>query len=61
MLKKEEKWLMEFQTCSNACSNGMAFGDVNDKESEITKLADDEENVSFVRACWNKTKCDLSR
>jgi molybdopterin-containing oxidoreductase family iron-sulfur binding subunit len=34
----------EFQTaCSNACSNGaMAFGDVNDKESEIKKLADDE-------------------
>jgi len=34
----------EFQTaCSNACSNGaMAFGDVNDKESQITKLAEDE-------------------
>jgi MoCo/4Fe-4S cofactor protein with predicted Tat translocation signal len=34
----------EFQTaCSNACSNGaMKFGDVNDKDSEITKLADDE-------------------
>jgi MoCo/4Fe-4S cofactor protein with predicted Tat translocation signal len=34
----------EFQTaCSNACSNGaMAFGDVNDKESQITKLAENE-------------------
>ena len=34
----------EFQTaCSNACSNGaMAFGDINDKESGIKKLADDE-------------------
>ena len=34
----------EFQTaCSNACSNGaMKFGDVNDKEVEITKLAEDE-------------------
>lgn len=34
----------EFQTaCSNACSTGaMKFGDVNDKESEVTKLAADE-------------------
>lgn len=34
----------EFQTaCSNACSTGaMKFGDVNDKEAEITKLAADE-------------------
>jgi MoCo/4Fe-4S cofactor protein with predicted Tat translocation signal len=34
----------EFQTaCSNACSNGaMKFGDVNDKESEVTKLAEDD-------------------
>ncbi|SDX80391.1 TAT-variant-translocated molybdopterin oxidoreductase [Flavobacterium degerlachei] len=34
----------EFQTaCSNACSNGaMKFGDVNDKESEVTKLSEDE-------------------
>jgi hypothetical protein len=38
----------------------MKFGDVNDKGSEITKLAADE-NVSSFRACWNKTKCDLSR
>jgi molybdopterin-containing oxidoreductase family iron-sulfur binding subunit len=62
--KKEGREVVdgEFQTaCSNACSNGaMAFGDVNDKGSEIKKLAD-EKNVSFVRACWNKTKCDLSR
>ncbi|KIA87298.1 TAT-variant-translocated molybdopterin oxidoreductase [Flavobacterium sp. AED] len=34
----------EFQTaCSNACSTGaMIFGDVNDKESKVTKLAEDE-------------------
>ena len=34
----------EFQTaCSNACSTGaMKFGDVNDKEAEVTKLAVDE-------------------
>ena len=34
----------EFQTaCSNACSTGaMAFGDVNDTESQIAKLASDD-------------------
>ena len=34
----------EFQTaCSNACSTGaMIFGDVNDKASKVTKLAEDE-------------------
>lgn len=34
----------EFQTaCSNACSTGaLAFGDVNDKESEVAKLAEDD-------------------
>ncbi|AYN06309.1 MULTISPECIES: TAT-variant-translocated molybdopterin oxidoreductase [unclassified Flavobacterium] len=34
----------EFQTaCSNACSSGaMIFGDVNDKESQVTKLAADD-------------------
>ena len=34
----------EFQTaCSNACSNGaMKFGDINDKESEVTQLVADE-------------------
>jgi len=34
----------EFQTaCSNACSTGaMVFGDVNDTESEVTKLAADD-------------------
>jgi hypothetical protein len=29
------------------------FGDVNDKESKIAKLQ--MKDVSFVRACWNKT------
>ena len=34
----------EFQTaCSNACSSGaMVFGDVNDKESKVAKLAEDK-------------------
>jgi molybdopterin-containing oxidoreductase family iron-sulfur binding subunit len=34
----------EFQTaCSNACSNGaMVFGDVNDTEAKVTKLAADD-------------------
>ena len=34
----------EFQTaCSNACSTGaMVFGDVNDKESDVAKLAQNE-------------------
>lgn len=34
----------EFQTaCSSACSTGsMVFGDVNDKESEVTRLAEDD-------------------
>lgn len=34
----------EFQTaCSNACTSGaMVFGDVNDKESKVAKLAEDE-------------------
>ena len=34
----------EFQTaCSNACTNGaMTFGDVNDKESQVAKLGEDD-------------------
>ena len=34
----------EFQTaCSAACSNGaMTFGDINDKESKISKLKENE-------------------
>jgi len=34
----------EFQTaCSNACTNGaMIFGDVNDKESQVSKLGEDD-------------------
>ena len=44
--KKEGRFVSddEFQTaCSNACSTGaMVFGDVNNKESEVAKLAEDE-------------------
>jgi molybdopterin-containing oxidoreductase family iron-sulfur binding subunit len=34
----------EFQTaCSNACSTGaMVFGDVNEKESKVAKLLEDD-------------------
>ena len=34
----------EFATaCSNACTNGaLAFGDINDKESEIAELREDD-------------------
>jgi molybdopterin-containing oxidoreductase family iron-sulfur binding subunit len=34
----------EFQTaCSSACTNGaMVFGDINDKESQVAKLVEDE-------------------
>jgi molybdopterin-containing oxidoreductase family iron-sulfur binding subunit len=34
----------EFQTaCSNACSTGaMIFGDINDKESKVAALVEDE-------------------
>jgi len=34
----------EFQTaCSSACTTGaMVFGDINDKESHVAKLAEDE-------------------
>jgi molybdopterin-containing oxidoreductase family iron-sulfur binding subunit len=35
-------------------TGAMAFGDVNDKESEITKLADDEKNVSFLEHVGTK-------
>ncbi|KFF15209.1 TAT-variant-translocated molybdopterin oxidoreductase [Flavobacterium hydatis] len=44
--KKEGRAIVdgEFQTaCSNACSSGaMVFGDVNDTESKVTKLAADD-------------------
>ncbi|MFK5880473.1 MAG: TAT-variant-translocated molybdopterin oxidoreductase [Flavobacteriaceae bacterium] len=44
--KKEGKPVRdsEFQTaCSNACSTGaMVFGDINDKESEVSKLKEDK-------------------
>ena len=38
----------EFQTaCSNACSNGaMVFGDINDKDSKVAALKEEDTNVS---------------
>ena len=53
----------EFQTaCSNACSTGaMIFGDVNDKEAVVTKLSRRRKKLSFIGACWNKTKCCIPR
>lgn len=40
----------EFQTaCSNACSTGaMIFGDVNDKEAAVAKLAEDERSYHLL-------------
>jgi MoCo/4Fe-4S cofactor protein with predicted Tat translocation signal len=40
----------EFQTaCSNACSSGaMVFGDVNDKEAKVAKLAADERSYHLL-------------
>ncbi|AOW09153.1 TAT-variant-translocated molybdopterin oxidoreductase [Flavobacterium gilvum] len=40
----------EFQTaCSNACSTGaMIFGDVNDKESVVAKLAEDDRSYHLL-------------
>jgi molybdopterin-containing oxidoreductase family iron-sulfur binding subunit len=40
----------EFQTsCSNACSTGaMVFGDINDKESDIYKLKNDQRSYHLL-------------
>ncbi|SNR85690.1 TAT-variant-translocated molybdopterin oxidoreductase [Flavobacterium sp. ov086] len=46
----------EFQTaCSNACSSGaMIFGDVNDKESKVAKLAADERSYHLLEHVGTK-------
>jgi molybdopterin-containing oxidoreductase family iron-sulfur binding subunit len=46
----------EFQTaCSNACSNGaMTFGDINDKESEITKLKENDRMYHLLESIGTK-------
>ena len=46
----------EFQTaCSNACSTGaMVFGDVNDKEAAVTKLAEDERSYHLLEHVGTK-------
>lgn len=46
----------EFQTaCSNACSTGaMVFGDVNDKEAKVTKLAEDERSYHLLEHVGTK-------
>jgi len=46
----------EFQTaCSNACSTGaMAFGDVNNKESEIAALASGSRSYHLLESVGTK-------
>lgn len=46
----------EFQTaCSNACSTGaMIFGDVNDKEAAVTKLAEDDRSYHLLEHVGTK-------
>jgi MoCo/4Fe-4S cofactor protein with predicted Tat translocation signal len=46
----------EFQTaCSNACSTGaMIFGDVNDKEAVVAKLAEDERSYHLLEHVGTK-------
>ena len=46
----------EFQTaCSNACSTGaMVFGDINDKESEIYKLKNDDRSYHLLEHIGTK-------
>ncbi|GIZ10404.1 TAT-variant-translocated molybdopterin oxidoreductase [Flavobacterium sp. UMI-01] len=46
----------EFQTaCSSACSSGaMIFGDVNDKESQVAKLVEDERSYHLLEHIGTK-------
>jgi len=55
-LKGEEIKDGTFQTaCSNACSSGaMTFGDINDKESEVSKLLEDKRMYHLLEAVGTK-------
>jgi hypothetical protein len=44
---------MEEPNCMSPVLMAMKFGDVNDKESEVTKLLKMRECIIF-RTCWNK-------
>jgi len=46
----------EFQTaCSAACSTGaMVFGDVNDKESQVAKLGEDDRMYHLLESVGTK-------
>ena len=46
----------EFQTaCSSACSNGaMVFGDINDKESKVAKLLEDDRMYHLLESVGTK-------
>ena len=46
----------EFQTaCSAACSNGaMVFGDINDKESKVAKLKEDDRMYHLLESVGTK-------
>jgi len=46
----------EFQTaCSSACSNGaMAFGDINDKDSKVAKLLEDDRMYHLLESVGTK-------
>ena len=61
-LKGEEIKDGTFQTaCSNACSTGaMTFGDINDKESEVSELLEDKRMYHLLERCRNKAQCDVS-
>ncbi len=62
-MKVESVGKDEFQTaCSAACSTGaMKFGDINDSESDVAKLLEDDRMYRFIRAHRNKTKRDVPR
>ena len=46
----------EFQTaCSSACNNGaMVFGDINDKESKVAKLKEDNRMYHLLESVGTK-------
>ena len=49
---KESEWS---SACSDACSSGaMVFGDINDKESEVSKLREDERMYHLLESVGTK-------